>query len=200
MSRAFNSITIEMNNPSFNTAIRFAGKFLAALLAVSACIWLVARAFDVSRSAGYLTLSIGAVLLLKTAHIWAEWLSGLLIFGIFSSGLSLLTRRSLVHPNVYISFELSALALSFYLVGYVVLGRYDFRRISMIDRFAFVIYLACMIWPIFTVPATQNTVTLTIAGSFGLGMAVIGIAYLIHRLKASNEPDAEQPENTHSSP
>ncbi len=166
-------------------ALRFAGKFLLVIAAVVTLFWLLGVSFRFSRWTGFLSLGGLAVGLYASAQRWVVWLPGLLIFGVLNSLLVLETHNSLVGSRITVSTGLSALLLAFYAVGCITTYYYDAERLSVFDRCALLVYLACMTWPIFSDGSNLGIVTPAIAWACGVGMAALIVSIAIHRIRGS---------------
>lgn len=165
-------------------ALRFAGKVLAVLAALVLALWILAITFAFSKWAGFVALGFVAIALYASAHHWVRWLPGLLIFGVLNSVIGLITHQVPTNPNGTISTGLAALALTFYALGFVVSYCYDAAHLSVLDRCAFLVYLAGMVLPAaLTLHSNPGIVTPSIAWPTITGMAALSVSFSIHRLR-----------------
>jgi hypothetical protein len=162
--------------------LRFAGKFLLAVLGIVAALWLVGASFALSRWAGFALLAVVAVVLYTTVPRWVVWLPGLLVFGAINSLVALVTHHLPTNPGVAVSAGVAGLLLAFYAIGFMVSCNYDATHLSAGDRLALLVYLFCMIWPAF---ATNNlsTVPPVVAWSTSIGMAALVASFAAHRAR-----------------
>jgi hypothetical protein len=168
-------------------ALRFAGKFLLALLGIVAALWLVGQSFALSRWAGFVLLAVIAILLYSTVPRWVGWLPGLLVFGVLNSLLGLVTHRVPTNPGVAVSAGVAGLLLAFYALGCIVSYNYDATQLSVADRLALLVYLFCMIFPAFA-PNNLATVTPAVVWSTTIGMVALIASFAVHRARATKRP------------
>lgn len=181
------SVTFETTRGDMSRALRFAGKFLLAVLGVVVALRLIAASFAFSRWTGILVLVVIAVALYSTAPRWVRWLPGLLIFGIINSLVGLITHHAPTNPQVAVSAGVAGLLIAFYAVGCIVSYHYDATHLSVVDRLAFLLYLFCMIWPAFTAN-NLATVTPVVAWSTSIGMAALIASFAAHRVRRRKKP------------
>lgn len=186
MRRTDESMTREVAG-SVSRPLRFAGKFLLAILVVLVALRLIGAAFAFSRWTGSLILVVIAIALYSTARYWVQWLPGLLIFGVINSLIGLVTHHAPTNPQAEVSTWVAGLLVTFYGVGCVVSYHYDATRLSVMDKLALLLYLLCMIWPAF---AASNLATLTpvVAWSMGIGMGALIASFAVHRARRRREP------------
>lgn len=168
-------------------ALHFAGKFIAILVLVMTVLWVIGRAFAFSRTTGFLALGVLAMFLYRSAHRWIDWLPGLLTFSVISSTLMLVTGKA---RDKTVAPEVALLLGIFYLVGCLVAYRYDTKRLTPVDRSAFVIYLAAMILPAFVAGSDLSKVSPGLAWSVLLGVTALLLSFLLHIRKRGYVPVA----------
>jgi hypothetical protein len=166
-------------------ALRFAGKFLLALLGVIVGLRLVGMSFAFSRWTGILSLAIIAIALYATAPRWVRWLPGLLVFGVINSLLGLITHHAPTNPQAAVSVGVAGLLVVFYAVGCIVTYHYNATRLSALDRIALLTYLFCMIWPAFS-RNDLAVVTPVIAWSVSIGTAGLIASFVAHRARVGS--------------
>jgi hypothetical protein len=187
MRHTSKSITPGTAGDEMTRALRFASKFLLAILGVIVVLRLVWASFAFSRWAGFFVLAGAAVVLYLTARRWVRWLPSLLIFGIVNSLIGLITHHAPTNPRAAVSAEVAVLLVIFYTAGCIVSYHYDAAHLSVMDRLALLLYLFCMIWPAF---ASSNlaTVTPVVAWSTTTGTAVLIASFVVHRIRRGKEP------------
>jgi hypothetical protein len=163
-------------------ALRFAGKFLLAVLGIIAALRLIWASFAFSRWTGFLVLAVLAMVLYATAPRWVRWLPGLLLFGVFNSLLGLITHHAPTNPRIAVPSGVAGLLVVFYAVGCIVSYYYDATHLSAVDRLALLVYLFCMIWPAFGANDLA-TVTPVIAWSISIGVAALMASFAVHRAR-----------------
>lgn len=162
-------------------ALRFAGKVLAVIGSVITVLWIIGALFALSRWAGFVAVGVVAVALYATAHHWVLWLPGLLIFGVLNSLLALVTHRAPTNRQVTVSTGLAVLLLAFYTVGCVV--SYYAEHVSVLDRCAWLLYLAAMVLPVAFASTGRGVVTPSIATATAVGMAAVMVSFASHRIQ-----------------
>lgn len=164
-------------------ALRFAGKFIFISLIVIATLWIVGQSFQYSLLAGYVSLCGLTLFLYLYAHRWIAWLPGILPFGVLNSYLSLVSQRS--HAGRPISPNESLIILMFliyYAVGTAVSSAYADIRIYWFDRIAFLLYLACILWPVFvSITLPRSNLTQQVFWSVLIGLLAIVTSYGVNR-------------------
>ena len=168
-------------------ALRFAGKFLLAVLGIIAALRLIGASFAFSRWTGFLILAVLAMVLYATAPRWVRWLPGLLLFGVFNSLLGLITHHAPTNTLGAVSAGVAGLLVVFYAVGCIVSYYYDATHLSALDRLALLVYLFCMFWPAFAAN-DLTTVTPVIAWSIGIGVAAMMASFAVHRARRGKKP------------
>ena len=170
-----------------NRPLRFAGKFLLAVLGVIMALRLIGVALAFSRWTGVLVVVIIATVLYATARHWVRWLPGLLIFGVINSLIGLVTHHAPTNPQVEVSGWVAGLLVAFYAVGCVVSYHYDATRLSAVDKLALLLYLLCMVWPAFSL---NNLATLTavVVWPMGIGMVALIASFASHRARHMKQP------------
>jgi hypothetical protein len=164
-------------------AIRFAGKFLIAIVLIVAALWLIRVVFEASALGASLLLVAIAIFLYLTASSWVRWLPALLIFSIINSFVGLVTHHAPTNSRSPVSMGVAGLLLSFYTLGYLISNRYDARHLSILDRAALVVYLFCMVWPAFGAPNDLSRLTPMLAWTESIGMACLVASFLAHRIR-----------------
>jgi len=167
--------------------LRFAGKFLLAVLGIVAALWLVGALFAISRWAGFVLLAVVTIVLYSTVPRWVGWLPSLLVFGVLNSLLGLVTHHVPTNPGVVVSAGVAGLLLAFYAIGCIVSYNYDATHLSAADRLALLVYLLCMIWPAFA-PNNLAGVTPVVAWSTSIGMAALIASFAVHRARVAKRP------------
>lgn len=161
-------------------SFRFVGKVLAIIAVAIAAFWLIEYLFAFSRGAAFSSLGIALIALYATAHRWILWLSGVLVCGVINSLLALITHHAPTNQTVSVSTALAILSLAFYALGSAVSFRAE--KVSVLDRFAWVVYFAAMFSPVAFASSTSGTVTPAIAWPLSVGMTAIVISFVSHRI------------------
>jgi len=167
-------------------AVRFAGAVLLVLFAILFTGLAVRFAFGLSMWVGFSVLAVIVAGLYWSAHLWIPSLWGLLVFGVFNSGVALITSRA-ANTGVPVS-RLSALAFLLYFLAGALISR-QYRRndaISRLDRCAFLVYLGAVIWSVTNKEARTDPSTFYFSLLFPLlfGVGAIAIAIIAHRRSA----------------
>jgi hypothetical protein len=184
MHNSVESVGLTRKKGNLGRAIGFASKVVSIISGICAVFWALRASFRFSRPAGFFVLGIFVIVLYETAARWVRWLPGLLPFGVINAVLALTSHHAPPSFRVAVSAGVSCLLLAFYGVGCLVSSRYNNADLSTLDRLALLVYLFCMIWPIFAtlshpVPA-KVTVTPVLAWSAGIGMAALIISFAAH--------------------
>ena len=163
--------------------MRFVGKFLLVVAGVVAGLLLFRISFAFSRWAGYTLVAVLTVALYATAPRWVRWLPGLLVLGIINSLVVLITHHAPNNPRVTVSREVAIVSLGYYAVGCAVTTQYDPSHLSAFDRFALLLYFACMVWPACLPHSQLADLTPTIAWPLGTGTAAIIVSFATRRMR-----------------
>ncbi len=175
-------------------ALRFASKVFGVIVVVIAVLLILRASFGYATWAGFVALGAIVIALYMTAHRWVVWLPGLLIFGVLNSLISLITHHAPTNPHVVVSVGLAGILLTFYGVGCVLSYYYDPATLSILDRCAWLLYLACMILPAFSAEESHGAVTPTILAELAIGMVAIVISFAIHHIQRGKKPARAQVE------
>ena len=159
---------------------RFAGNVLAILAVAIAAFWIIGYLYAFSRWAGFLSLGIALIALYSTAHHWLPWRPGVLVFGVINSLLALITHHAPTNRAVSVSTTLAVFSLAFYALGCAVSFRVE--KVSVLDRCAWVVYLAAIFSPVLFARSTRGAVMSAIAWPLFVGMAAILISFVSHRI------------------
>jgi hypothetical protein len=159
---------------------RFVGKVLAIIAVAIAAFWVIGYLFAFSMWAGFSSLGIALIGLYATAHRWIPWLPGVLVFGFMNSLLALITHHAPTNQTVSVSTAMAVLTLAFYALGCAVSCRLG--KVSVLDRCAWVVYLAAMFSPMAFARSTSGTVTPAVAWPLLVGMTAIVISFVSHRI------------------
>jgi hypothetical protein len=92
----------------------------------------------------------------------------------------LITHHAPTNQTVSVSTALAILSLAFYALGSAVSFRAE--KVSVLDRFAWVVYFAAMFSPVAFASSTSGTVTPAIAWPLSVGMTAIVISFVSHRI------------------
>jgi len=164
---------------------RTAGAWLLGLGWLGLVFAGMAIAFSTSKYppvAGWVLLAIDAIILVSTAHRWVKALPGLLGLATLNALVSVFSGHATNLPSVPIPRFEATVATLLLGMSTALSPSFTSRKLSIVDRLAFLIYASCILWG-----AVDHRVTLPV--QMGVATFCLLVAWAYDRLQRRRGPN-----------